>query len=64
MSSFHELADEISRLEARISDAVFDVVRAQLRGEDSERTKDRERQLARARRSLQKAEQILRHVDD
>lgn len=64
MSTLNELADEISLLEARITDAVFEVVRAQLRGEDAEQAKERERQLARARRSLQKAEQILRHVED
>ncbi len=62
MTSFAELADEVAALEQRVSDAVFDAVRAQLRGdEDAQHV---ERQLARARRSLQKAEAILRGVSD
>ncbi|MHB8333960.1 MAG: hypothetical protein ACYDEH_03520 [Acidimicrobiales bacterium] len=62
MTSFSALADEIAALEERVSDAVFDAVRAQLRDDDSAR--DVERQLARVRRSLQKAEAILRGLPD
>ncbi len=62
MTSFSAIADEIAVLEERVSDAVFDAVRAQLRDDDSAR--DVERQLARVRRSLQKAEAILRGLPD
>ena len=62
MTSFSALADEIAALEERVSDAVFDAVRAQLRDDDAAR--DVERQLARVRRSLQKAEAILRGLPE
>ena len=62
MTSFAELANEVAALEQRVSDAVFDTVRAQLRGDED--AQNVERQLARARRSLQKAEAILRGVMD
>ncbi len=62
MTSFTALADEIAALEERVSDAVFDAVRAQLRDDDAAR--DVERQLARVRRSLQKAEAILRGLPE
>ena len=62
MTSFSALADEIAALEERVSEAVFDAVRAQLRDDDAAR--DVERQLARVRRSLQKAEAILRGLPE
>ncbi len=64
MSEFGDLADEVAAIEQRVSDAVFDAVRAQLREGADEGARDTERRLARARRSLQKAEAILRgHAD-
>lgn len=60
MESFDELADEVSALERRISDVIFDTVRAQLRGDDAESAKELERELSKVRRSLQKAEHLLR----
>ncbi len=62
MTEFSELADEVASLEQRISDAVFDAVRAQLRDGADSGARNTERQLARARRSLQKAEAILRET--
>jgi len=61
--SFSALADEITALEERVSEAVFDAVRAQLR-DDDDAARDVERQLARVRRSLQKAEAILRGLPE
>ena len=60
MESFHDLADEISSLERRISDAIFDTLREQVRTGGSEQAKELERQLSKVRRSLQKAEMLLR----
>ena len=62
MSDFIDFADEIAALEQRVSDAVFDAVRAQLRDGANEDARDAERRLARVRRSLQKAEAILRET--
>ena len=45
-----------------MSDAVFDAVRAQLRDGANDDARDAERRLARVRRSLQKAEAILRET--
>ncbi len=64
MSDFAELADEIAALEQRVSDAVFDAVRAQLRDGSNETARETERRLARVRRSLQKAQAILRDGPD
>ncbi len=65
MESFDDLADEVADLERRIADAIFDAVRAQLRGDDAENAKELERELWKVRRSLQKAEHLLRrHRDD
>ncbi|HEY5111829.1 MAG TPA: hypothetical protein VII67_05795 [Acidimicrobiales bacterium] len=64
MESFEDLADEVAAIERRVSDAIFDSVRAQLRAEGDESAKERERQLSRVRRSLQKAEHLLRRSDD
>ena len=60
MESFHQLADEISQLEQRVADAIFDSVRAQLRSSEDDAAKELERRLAKVRRSLQKAEALLR----
>jgi hypothetical protein len=64
VASFDELADEVAAIERRVSDAIFDSVRAQLRAEGADAAKERERQLSKVRRSLQKAEHLLRRSDD
>jgi hypothetical protein len=63
VESLDDLADEIAGLERRVSDAIFDMVRAQLRNDDAENAKELERNLSRVRRSLQKAEHLLRRSD-
>ena len=63
MESLDDLADEVAALERRVADAIFDAVRAQLRNDDADTAKELERQLARVRRSLQKAEHLLRRQD-
>ncbi len=62
MSDFAALADEVSAVEGHVADALFDAVRAQLRGDA--RSAERERQLARVRRSLVKAEALLRELSE
>jgi hypothetical protein len=64
MESFDTLADEVGALESRVADAIFDTVRAQLRSEGGEEAKELERRLAKVRRSLQKAEMLLRGASD
>lgn len=64
MEPFNELAAEVASLESRVADAIFEVVRAQLRSADDVAAKDLERRLAKVRRSLQKAETLLRGADD
>jgi hypothetical protein len=59
-----ELANEIEAIEQRVTDAIFDMVRAQMRGDDADHAKELERLLSRVRRSLQKAEHMLRRSDD
>ncbi len=63
MESLDDLADEVAALERRVADAIFDTVRAQLRSDEVESAKELERQLSRVRRSLQKAEHLLRRSD-
>jgi hypothetical protein len=63
VESLNDLANEVAALEHRVSDAIFDTVRAQLRNDDAESAKELERQLAKVRRSLQKAEHLLRQSD-
>jgi hypothetical protein len=63
VESLENLADEIAAIEHRVADAIFDTVRAQLRNDDAESAKELERQLAKVRRSLQKAEHLLRRTD-
>lgn len=59
MSDFATLADEVAALESRVSDTIFETVRAQLRHDDGG-AKELERRLSKVRRSLQKAEYLLR----
>jgi len=63
VSDFEGLANDIAALEARVTDAVFDAVRSQMRGEDPEEAKELERRLSKVRRSLQKAEHLLRQSE-
>ncbi|HEV3266903.1 MAG TPA: hypothetical protein VGZ68_00715 [Acidimicrobiales bacterium] len=63
MESLDDLADEVAALERRVADAIFDTVRAQLRSDEAEGAKELERQLAKVRRSLQKAEHLLRRTE-
>jgi hypothetical protein len=63
VESLDDLADEVAALERRVADAIFDTVRAQLRNDEAESAKELERQLAKVRRSLQKAEHLLRRSD-
>ncbi len=64
MESLNDLADEIAGLERRVADVIFDMVRAQLRNDDAVNAKELERSLSRVRRSLQKAEHLLRRSDE
>ncbi|MGA2123468.1 MAG: hypothetical protein ABSG58_03480 [Acidimicrobiales bacterium] len=64
MESLEELANQIEAIEQRVTDAIFDMVRAQMRGDDADHAKELERLLSRVRRSLQKAEHMLRRSDD
>ena len=61
--SLAELADAVSSIEQRVADAIFTAVRAQLRDDDSANAHELERRLAKVRRSLQKAEGLLRGYD-
>lgn len=63
MESLDDLANEVASLERRISEVIFDMVRAQLRSDGAENAKELERSLSKARRSLQKAEHLLRQSD-
>ena len=56
MQSFDELADEVSGIESRVSDAIYDALRAQVNSDEPENAKELERRLWKVRRSLQKAE--------
>jgi hypothetical protein len=64
VESYDELADEVSGIEHRVSDAIFDAVRAQLREDGADVAKELERRLSKIRRSLQKAEHLLRGASD
>ncbi|MGD0853760.1 MAG: hypothetical protein ABSA07_10460 [Acidimicrobiales bacterium] len=64
MESFDALADEVGALETRVADAIFDTVRAQLRSDGAEEARELERRLSKVRRSLQKAEMLLRGASD
>ncbi|MGH9021069.1 MAG: hypothetical protein ACRDV0_08650 [Acidimicrobiales bacterium] len=60
--SLADLADEVARLEERVADAVYAALRAQLHEGDGD-APALERRLARVRRSLAKAEALLRGED-
>lgn len=62
--SFDGLANDIAELERRVSDAIFDAVRAQLRDDDADQAAQLEKQLSKVRRALQKAEHLLRGAED
>jgi hypothetical protein len=64
VESLGDLADEVSVLEERVADAIFETVRAQLRADDADGAKEMERRLAKVRRSLQKAEMLLRGANE
>jgi hypothetical protein len=64
VESFDELANEVAALESRVSDAIFEALRAQIRAEGAGPAKELERRLAKVRRSLQKAEVLLRGASD
>jgi hypothetical protein len=64
VESFDALADEVGALESRVADVIFDTVRAQLRDDGADEAKALERRLAKVRRSLQKAEMLLRGASD
>ncbi len=64
MQSFDELADEVSGIESRVSDAIYDALRAQVNSDEPENAKELERRLSKVRRSLQKAESLLRGASD
>jgi hypothetical protein len=61
--SLSDLADAVGSLERRVSDVIFDAVRAQLRDDEADEAHELERRLAKVRRSLQKAEGLLRSYD-
>lgn len=63
MESLDDLANEIASLESRVSDAIFTTLREQLHDDDANRAKELERRLSKVRRSLQKAEMLLRGVE-
>jgi hypothetical protein len=64
VESLDDLADEVSVLESRVADAIFETVRAQLRADGADEAKEMERRLAKVRRSLQKAEMLLRGANE
>jgi methyl coenzyme M reductase subunit C len=64
VESLEQLANEVEAIEQRVTGAIFDMVRAQMRGDDAEQAKELERLLSKVRRSLQKAEHMLRQSSD
>jgi hypothetical protein len=63
MASLDDLANEIASLESRVSDVIFAALRDQLRTDSAGEAKELERRLSKVRRSLQKAEMLLRGVE-
>jgi hypothetical protein len=59
---FAEMASETNTLAERVSDLMYDSLRQQMSSERADGATDVERQLAKVRRSLTKAEQILRDL--
>jgi hypothetical protein len=64
VESLGDLADEIASVQSRVSDIMFDALRAQLRDSKADEAKELERRLAKVRRSLEKAETLLRGVNE
>ncbi|MGC1420286.1 MAG: hypothetical protein WA786_09265 [Acidimicrobiales bacterium] len=64
MEPLDGFADEIASLENRISDVIFDALREQVRSGGSDEAKELERRLSKVRRSLQKAEMLLRGTSE
>jgi len=59
-AELQELASEVSSLNERVGDLVFEALKTQARGEnEATGARELERELSRVRRSLAKAEQIL-----
>jgi hypothetical protein len=63
MESLDDLANEVASLESRVSDVIFAALRDQLRTDGAGEAKELERRLSKVRRSLQKAEMLLRGVE-
>ena len=63
MSQYDDIADQIRAIETQVSELIFNTVRAQLRGDDSSAL-ETEKRLSKVRRSLQKAEHLLRGAVD
>ena len=63
MDALDDIANEVARLESRVSDVIFDTVRAQLASDDDGASEALERRLSKVRRSLLKAEALLRGAD-
>lgn len=60
---FAEIAAQTNSLAERVSDLIYDTLRREISGSNGAATaNDLERQLAKVRRSLSKAEQILRDL--
>ncbi len=60
----HDMADEVAALERRVSDAIYETLRAQVRDEDGDDAAALEKRLSKVRRALQKAEGLLRGAND
>jgi hypothetical protein len=58
--AFDDIADDIASIIVRTDDAIYQAVRAQLRGEGVEAAKEMERRLSKVRRRLREAEAMLR----
>jgi hypothetical protein len=63
VEDFEALADEIEAMEERVTDAIFTAIREQMRG-DSEAAVELEKRLSKVRRSLRKAQKLLRTGSD
>jgi hypothetical protein len=62
--SLSDLADELAEFERRVSDAIFDAVRSQLREESADQAHELEKRLSKVRRHLRQAEGLLRDLDE
>jgi len=60
---FSEIADEVAAIERRVSDAIYEALRNQISDENADEAARTERRLSKVRRSLQKAEHLLRGVE-